>query len=508
MLTLTFILIFALLTISWEKNQFFIANFLQGSLYSFTNIKRYLLLLSGMAIIAILVFATASHLLNTFNKQSIRNNLELMLGIFILILSLAMTRLMIYLLGTSVASSSLSLHIRQMLFYTPLFPAIMAAIIYGIMLNITASAIFVLILSLCLGILYHGDLTIFLLCSISLLVTVMSSFRARRRTHLMRAGLIAGLTQSLFIIGRGLIAGQPIPSLSILATNGIANGFLGGFFCAGLLPIMEYLFHVTTDIRLVELSDLNHPLLKKLVLEAPGTYHHSLIVANLSEAAAEAINANPLLTRVGAYFHDVGKLKKPEYFSENEWRGKSRHDDLIPSMSSLIIMSHVKDGIDLASKYGLPKEIIDIIQQHHGRSIVFFFYKRAEENLPENGRIDEEEYRYPGPIPQTKEAAIILLADAVEAASRSLDKPTPSRIANLIEQIFNARITDGQLDQSLLTMNDLSIIKERFAYILNGIFHTRPKYPTDTKAQFEEEAAHGNQNQQSPEKISNTSEKP
>jgi len=263
--------------------------------------------------------------------------------------------------------------------------------------------------------------------------------------------------------------------------------------------MLEYLFKVSTDIRLLELSDLNHPLLKKLVMDAPGTYHHSLIVGNLAESAAEVVGAKPLLARVGAYFHDIGKIKKPEYFSENEWQGKSRHDDLIPSMSSLIIISHVKDGVDLAKKYGLNQDIVDIIEQHHGTSLVYFFYKRAQGIMDEEqNKPKEEEYRYPGPAPKSKEAAIILLADAVEAASRSLDNPTPSRIKNLVAEIINNRFLDSQLNNCELTVQDLANIKECFTFILTGIFHTRPKYPKDQK---QKEKDNGNSDKQPSEEI-------
>ncbi len=496
----TIVLTFALLSLSINWSGLFVVNYLDNSFFPLGQLTRYISMLTGLGIIGALFLYSINHYLKIFKTVSFKNNIEMLLGVFTLLLALLMTRIMMYILQTPVDASHLTIRIVSALKYTPLFPSIMSAILCGILLPIPGALIIVSVFSLCIGIMYHGDFVIFIMSILSLSIGILISFRARRRSHLMRAGLVTGIIQGLFIFAGGIISEQEAPLLIIHSLNGITNGFLGGFFCAGLLPIMEALFHVTTDIRLVELSDLNHPLLKKLVLEAPGTYHHSLIVANLAESAAEVVGANPLLTRVGSYFHDIGKLKKPEYFSENEWRGKSRHDKLIPSMSSLIIISHVKDGIDLSRKYGLPKEIVEIIQQHHGRSLVFFFFKRAEQNLQMNETINEEEYRYPGPIPQTKEAAIILLADATEAASRSLDKPTPSRISNLIENIFNSRIADGQLNNSQLTMNDLTRIKECFAYILNSIFHTRPKYPDDETKIIED--THENQDKQSPETVS------
>jgi putative nucleotidyltransferase with HDIG domain len=228
-----------------------------------------------------------------------------------------------------------------------------------------------------------------------------------------------------------------------------------------------------------------------MVMEAPGTYHHSLIVGNLAESAAEAIGANPLLARVGALYHDIGKLKKPDYFSENERQARSRHDTLIPSMSSLIITSHVKDGIDLGYKYRLKPALIDIIREHHGTSLVYYFYKRAEQMNGEQAGVDESDYRYPGPKPQTKEAAIIMLADAVEAAARAMEKPTANKVTGLIRELILARFNDGQLDESELTLRDLHRIQEAFTHIILGTLHQRVKYPKEGEPAEEqvEEAA-------------------
>jgi len=219
-----------------------------------------------------------------------------------------------------------------------------------------------------------------------------------------------------------------------------------------------------------------------MVIEAPGTYHHSLMVGNLAEAAASAIGANPLLAKVSAYFHDVGKLLKPEYFSENEEYGKSFHQGLNPSMSTLIIMSHVKDGIDLARKYKLPEVIIDILKEHHGTSLVYYFYKKAEKSAAEGDTVGEENYRYKGPSPRSKESGIVLLADAVEAASRSLDKPTPARVENLVREIINDKIQDRQLDACELTFREISTIADTFTRVITAAYHSRTKYPKDDES--------------------------
>ncbi|MBV9618244.1 MAG: HDIG domain-containing protein, partial [Verrucomicrobia bacterium] len=248
---------------------------------------------------------------------------------------------------------------------------------------------------------------------------------------------------------------------------------------------------ITTDVSWLELSDLNHPLLRRMTIEAPGTYHHSLVVANLAEAAGEKIGANATMCRVCAYFHDVGKLVKPEYFTENMSFERNPHDDLAPTMSALIIIAHVKEGVDLALKNKLNQRIIDIIQEHHGTSLVYYFFQRAlqqqgdaraggkimnirEEDIPE---VQEESFRYPGPKPQTKESAIVSLADIVESASRSLEKPTPQKIEQLVNELIEERIADGQLDECDLTLGELRKIAERFRFTLMTMLHTRIAYP-------------------------------
>jgi len=491
-LTLLFILI--VLSLNWNENGIYIFNCFTSNTFQPNEISKYALLFVGISIFSAIIFLNISQFLNKFNSDCFKNNFDTLLGITIFTISLLMSKLLFIILRIDVAQEGNS----TWLYYLPLFPCAMGAILYGILMNIISSYIFIIGLCLCQGVLFGGNFTIFLITIFSASIGIIASYRARRRTHVIRAGLLVALTQCLFIIAKGLIYEEPMQPLMIQSIIGIFNGLVAAFFATGFLPILEYLFQVTTDIRLVELSDLNHPLLKKLVFNAPGTYHHSLIVGNLAEAAAEAIGANPMLARVGAYFHDIGKLKKPEYFSENEWMGTSRHDDLIPSMSSLIIISHVKDGVDLAKKNGLNKEIVDIIEQHHGTGVVYFFYKRAEKALQENQKINVSEYRYPGPLPQTKEAAIILIADAVEASSRALDNPTPARIKSLVSDIINSRFIDSQLNECSLTIQDLANIRDCFTLILTGIFHMRPKYPKEDE---QEEKRNGNSDKQSSEEI-------
>ncbi|HEX5177041.1 MAG TPA: HDIG domain-containing protein, partial [Chthoniobacteraceae bacterium] len=330
-------------------------------------------------------------------------------------------------------------------------------------------------------------------------VAVFVTLQVRRRSRLIRAGLFVGLSTWLLALVFGWIG--PINWESFQATHwkmigwqslvAIGHAIVTAFIVGGALPVLESMFRITTDISWLELADLNHPLLKRMTIEAPGTYHHSLVVANLAEAAAESVGANATMARVGSYFHDIGKLVKPEYFTENMRRDRNPHDELAPTMSALIIIAHVKEGVDLALKHNLNQEIIDVIQQHHGTSLVYFFYKRAlqqqedaraggkimnirEEDIPE---VREESFRYSGPRPQTRECAIISLADSIESASRSLERVTPQKIDQLISGIVEKRIVDGQLKECDLTMREIEIISESFKYTLQSMLHSRVAYP-------------------------------
>jgi len=337
-------------------------------------------------------------------------------------------------------------------------------------------------------------------------VAVFLTLQVRRRSRLIRAGFFVGLATWLLALtfGHIYLPWDQFPTLDwqmlgLQSLAAIANGILTAMIVSGALPILETLFGLTTDISWLEAADLNHPLLRRLTLEAPGTYHHSLVVANLGESAAEVVGANPTMCRVCAYFHDIGKLVKPEYFTENMRAGRNPHDELAPTMSALIIIAHVKEGVDLALKHKLSQRIIDVIQEHHGTSLVNYFYMRAlqqqedarqggkimnmrEEDIPE---VREESFRYSGPRPQSREAGIISLADAVESASRCLEKVTPNRLEQLIHDIIEKRIIDGQLDECDLTMREVNAIAENFAYTLTNMLHSRIAYPTDTAARPE-----------------------
>ncbi len=256
-----------------------------------------------------------------------------------------------------------------------------------------------------------------------------------------------------------------------------ASGVLSGVMASGMIPIIESAFGLSTDLKMMELGNLDRPLLRALMLSAPGTYHHSVIVGAMVEAAAEAIGANPHLARVGAYYHDIGKMKKPAYFVENQ-SGENRHDTLSPSMSALILIGHVKDGAELAREAHLPQAIIDIVEQHHGSSLMAFFYHKAKEQRQEGQpEINEGDFRYPGPKPRGKEASLVMLADVCEAATRSLSEHTPAKINNMVRQLVNSIFSDGQLDESDLTGREIAEIIAAFNTILIGIYHHRVAYP-------------------------------
>ncbi|HOU36929.1 MAG TPA: HDIG domain-containing protein, partial [Candidatus Omnitrophota bacterium] len=300
---------------------------------------------------------------------------------------------------------------------------------------------------------------------------------ARRRNEVIRAGVIVGVLQAATgVILTNFRFFEPMQYVILFA-----NGAACGIIVLGILPVFEFLFHRVTNISLLEMADFNHPLLHRLMLEAPGTYHHSLIVGNLSEAACSAIGANSLLARIGAYYHDVGKLAKPEYFSENQDLAVNKHDTLSPTISKLVIMNHIKEGIDLARQYHLNASIIDFIQSHHGTSLVYYFYRRALERVEDTQEVPEEGFRYPGPKPRTKEIAVVLLADSVEAATRSMKSPSPDGIRELVHKIINNKFIDGQLDDCDLTLRDLEKIAQVFIHVLSGIYHTRITYPEQKK---------------------------
>lgn len=326
--------------------------------------------------------------------------------------------------------------------------------------------------------------TLFMLLGGSIIAT-LSMGRIRKRSKLIKVGFLIGIIHMVILMSLLLLTGdfESLGKVEILNRLGwvFFHGIAVGFVISGILPFIEVLFNVTTDINLLEITNQNEqPVLRKLLLEAPGTFYHGFIVGSLAEAAAEGIGSNALLAKAGAYFHDIGKLVKPEYFSENEAPGESRHKNLSPTMSKLIICAHTKDGVELGKYYDLPPGILEIIQQHHGTSVVEYFYDAALNKGERDGNVDVTSFRYPGPKPKGKEAAIVLLADSVEAASRTVSDPAPSRIENLIHEIVMKKLLDSQLDDSGLTFRELRKIEECFKQVLVGMYHSRPFYPQFT----------------------------
>jgi putative nucleotidyltransferase with HDIG domain len=309
--------------------------------------------------------------------------------------------------------------------------------------------------------------------------------RVRSRSKLLSVGIVAAGVAALTTLGVGTLEGEPLAET--LKTSALLAlwAVIAGSLMTCLLPMVEKVFNVQTDLSLIELGDPAHPLLQELIRRAPGTYNHSITVASLAEAAAESIGARGLLVRVGAYFHDIGKMLKPGYFAENQGQGDNRHRSLVPAMSTLVIIAHVKDGADLARQSKIPEPIIDFIQQHHGTTLVEYFYRQASESKksdPNGNEVDESSFRYPGPKPQTKEAGILMLADAVESASRVLVEPTPARIESLVEDISRKRLLDGQFDECGLTLEEVRRIGDSLVKSLTAVYHGRVKYPDQETA--------------------------
>lgn len=305
-------------------------------------------------------------------------------------------------------------------------------------------------------------------------VGVYSVSHLSQRSDLARAGLFVSAINVLMVSAIALTTGMRWSVWLVGVILGAVNGVASSFLTVGALHWFESGFRITSSVRLLELSNPNRPLLKRLLMEAPGTYHHSILVGNLAEAAAEEVHADCTLVRVGSMYHDIGKLKRPYFFIENQFTQDNPHDKIAATLSSLIIISHVKDGLELAKEHKLPQQIQDIIAQHHGESIVSFFYHKA---LEENEEVPEESFRYEGPKPQTKEAALVALADNVEAAVRSMKQPTPGKVEGFVRKIIKDKLNDGQLNQCDLTFQDLDKIAMAFVRVLNGIFHSRVEYP-------------------------------
>lgn len=409
--------------------------------------------------------------------KKIRNHYLLMA--LVLTASLVITKIFIF-LAEVVAESLMTEGLQNpthFYFFAPLAGgALLVVLLIDVNLAILYSVIFAVFTAL-----LTGENIFFVYTLTGSLGAVYALGQYRERSAIIGAGLAVGAVNVLTGLALQLFASYTDfqwDIMAVRAVGGIAGGVFAAMWAFLWLPILEYLFQITTDIRLLELSNLNKPILRRLAVEAPGTYHHSIMVGTLAEAAAEAIEANALLVRVGAYYHDIGKIKKPEYYVENQIYTSNKHESLSPSMSSLIIAGHVKDGLALAEEINLVPKVRDMIPQHHGTRLMTYFYQKAKDASGEKGPgINENDFRYPGPKPQSKEAAILMLSDQVEAAARTLQDPTPGQIRSLIKRLIQSTIQDGQFDECDITMSELDKIAQAFERTITTMYHHRIEYP-------------------------------
>ncbi|KNF09346.1 metal dependent phosphohydrolase [Gottschalkia purinilytica] len=414
-------------------------------------------LIFGALILTILIETIIMGYLYVFDRKVIYN--------FKLLVILAIIILLISMIAKSIYGLS-----------GYMIPISSATILISILINPRLSILINIILSIIIGITTSSELSILIVCLISGIVGAFATVNTQQRYNIFLIGLLVGTINIITILGFGLAYSLEFNEILRRSIYGMTNGVISSILAIGSLPLWENIFNILTPLKLLELMNPNQPLLKRLLIEAPGTYHHSIIVGNLSEGAAEVVDANALIARVGAYYHDIGKLKRPYFFKENQKNGENPHDKINPNLSALVITNHTKDGIELACKHRLPEEIKDIIKQHHGKTLVAYFYHKA---LNEEGSefVQEERFRYEGPKPQSKEAAIVMLADSAEAAVKAMKDPTKGKIEVLVRKIIKDKLNDGQLDECGLTLGDLNKIANSFMNTFMGIYHERIEYP-------------------------------
>jgi cyclic-di-AMP phosphodiesterase PgpH len=444
--------------------------------------SRYMIL-AGFCLILILLIRLYSLFSETYLDRSKNATEDLILICLFLIGTIIMVRLTSS-LSVLMESAKAGLGARSLLFAVPVATC---AMLTALMVDPRIAILTAGLTSLVACLAAEGDIYLFAFYLIGGIVGIHGMTRICDRTAVLRAGLVVGLISVVCVLAIKMALGQLTKVQDFYEIGfGFFGGVLSGLLVSGLAPLLERLGYIT-DVRLIEIANLNHPVLKQMAMEAPGTYHHSIMVGNLVEQAAETIDANPLLAKVGAYYHDIGKVgrkTRPSYFIENQRGGANPHDKLEPSMSALILVSHVKYGVERAREHRLGRPIIDIIQQHHGANLIRFFYNKALERASKDLHpVPEDKYRYPGPRPATKEAALVMLADVVEAACRTLTDPTPARIQKRVHELVIGLFNEGQLDQSNLTLKDLHAVTKSFVRSLQGILHTRITYPADIGVQ-------------------------
>ena len=330
-----------------------------------------------------------------------------------------------------------------------------------------------------IGIIIGFDPQIILVAIVANIISSLTLKKVNQRNDILYSTAYLAVSSAIIVLSSGILLSNNIKRILIDVALATGGAFISGILAMGLLPFLESSFNLVTNMKLLELSNPNNLLLKRLLMEAPGTYHHSIMVANLAEVAAEEVGANPMLVRVGAYYHDIGKIKRPFFFGENQLGGVNPHDKISPALSTTIIISHVKDGLELAKEYDVPTIVTDMIAQHHGTTLVKYFYYTLKNNSENPDLIKEDDFRYPGPKPQTKEAAIIMMADSVEAAVRSIQEPTLDKIEAMVNNIIKDKLNSNQLNECDLTFKDLEVIKACFLKVLKGIYHHRIEYPTE-----------------------------
>jgi len=418
----------------------------------------------GMFVFILLLFGVYGTYMYQFESETLSETRKLLIIATIVVVVVAI----------SVPLARLDYRILPVFFGTMLVSVLVgrkSALALGVLLAFVAGAIS----SWSTGILSVTMLRTVMMTIIGGSVSVFALYKPGHRTALIFSGLVAGLVSVLIAVLINMVGSAQIAAGSLWQDSAYAlgSGLLAGVLAIGTLPIWEAIFRVSTPTKLLELSNPNHPLLKRLTIEAPGTYHHSILTANLAEAGADAIGANALLCRVGAYYHDVGKLEGPRYFKENQ-KGDNPHDELPPSVSAKIITDHLTDGLDYAQKYKLPRDVQKVIAQHHGNTTVAYFLHKAKES---GEKVNEAAFRYAGSKPSTKESAVVMLADTVEAAVRSMDDPDKEQVKDMINQLIRTRYNDGQLDECPLNRRDLNTIAKAFLTTFEGAFHDRVKYP-------------------------------
>jgi cyclic-di-AMP phosphodiesterase PgpH len=371
-------------------------------------------------------------------------------------------------------------------------PVAMGAILIKLLLNERVAILASMLFAICGSIIFNGGISSTFNFSIGIyflvgcITAILFLGKHNLRSQILQAGLLVGFINIILLLAIIMLKNGHLVSLETTPffIMALLSGIISAVLAIGLMPFFEAGFGILSTMRLIELSNPNHPLLRKILTETPGTYHHSVMVANLSDAASEAIGANGFLARVGAYYHDIGKTRRPQFFIENQMNRENPHDKISPHLSKTIIISHVTDGVEMLKQNKIPKEIIDIAEQHHGTTLLKYFYHRASDNNEKE--INESEFRYPGPKAQSKEAAIIGIADSVEAAVRSMTNPSPQKIESIVKNIITDRLQDGQLDECDLTMRELDVISKSFCETMKGIFHSRIEYPELTKQKVKE----------------------